>query len=249
MLGRVEQYLLDRIRQHGAVHLTLLDPEKVTTSSAGSVAKAIDKSGSTAIMVGGSTAVSVYHVDEIIRAVKKRTKLPVILFPNDVVGVSKEADAIFFMSLMNSLNPYYITHAQALGAPLVKQYDLEPIPMGYVIVGDRDAAAAFVGQANPIPFDKPGLALIYGLAAQFMGKRFYYLEAGSGVDRPISSEMVSAVCSNLDIPVVVGGGIRSSKVARMIVKAGARIVVTGTLVERSSPEKLRKIIRSIKKAA
>jgi len=249
MPGRVEQYLVDKIRQHGAIHLTLLDPEKMTRSSAGSIAKAIDKSGSTAIMVGGSTAVSVYHVDEIIKAVKKQTKLPVIIFPNDLVGVSKEADAIFFMSLMNSLNSYYITHAQALGAPLVKQYDLEPIPMGYVIVGDRNSAAAFVGQANPIPFDKPSLAVIYGMAAQFMGKRFYYLEAGSGVDRPLSSEMVSAVSSQVDIPVVVGGGIRSPSAARTIVKAGARIVVTGTLVERASPETLRKIIRSIKKAA
>jgi phosphoglycerol geranylgeranyltransferase len=184
-----------------------------------------------------------------IKAVKKRTNLPVIIFPNDLVAVSKEADAIFFMSLMNSLNPYYITHAQALGAPLVKQYDLEPIPMGYVIVGDRGAAAAFVGQANPIPFDKPGLAVIYGMAAQFMGKRFYYLEAGSGVDRPVSPEMVSAVRSNVDIPLVVGGGIRSPRFARKIVKAGARVIVTGTLVERASPEMLRKMVRSIKKAA
>jgi len=248
MVGKVEQYLLDKIREQGAIHLTLLDPEKMTRTAAGSIGKAIDKSGSSAIMVGGSTAVSVYHVDEVIKALKKRTNLPVIIFPNDLVAVSKEADAIFFMSLMNSLNPYYITHAQALGAPLVKQYDLEPIPMGYVIVGDRSTAAAFVGQANPIPFDKPGLAVIYGMAAQFMGKRFYYLEAGSGVDRPVSPEMVSAVSSNVDIPVVVGGGIRSPRVARKTVKAGARVIVTGTLVERASPEMLRKMVRSIKKA-
>jgi phosphoglycerol geranylgeranyltransferase len=87
------------------------------------------------------------------------------------------------------------------------------------------------------------------MAAQFMGKRFYYLEAGSGVDRPVSPEMVSAVSSNVDIPVVVGGGIRSPRVARKTVKAGARVIVTGTLVERASPEMLRKIVRSIKKAA
>jgi phosphoglycerol geranylgeranyltransferase len=249
MPGRVEQYLIDSIREQGAIHLTLLDPEKVTRSSAGSLAKAISKSGSSAIMVGGSTAVSIYHTDEVISIMKKRTRLPVIIFPNDIAGISKEADAVFFMSLMNSMNPYYITHAQALGAPLVKRYGLEPIPMGYVIVGDRGSAAAFVGQVNPIPFDKPPLAVIYGMAAQFMGKRFFYLEAGSGVETPISPEMVAAVSKNIEIPLVVGGGIRSPKVARQIVKAGARVIVTGTLVEKASPEVLRRVVRSIKKAA
>ena len=249
MPGRVEQYLIERIRKQGAIHLTLLDPEKVTRTTAKTLAKAIKKSGSAAIMVGGSTAVSVYHNDEVISAIKKLTDLPVIIFPNDLVGVSREADAIFFMSLMNSMNPYYITHAQALGAPLVRRYGLEPIPMGYVIVGDRGATAAFVGQVNPIPFDKPQLALIYGMAAQFMGMRFFYLEAGSGVERPISPEMVAAVSKNIEIPVVVGGGIRSPRDARQIVKAGARIIVTGTLVERASPEVLRRVVRSIRKAA
>ncbi len=248
MLGRVEQYLIDSINEQGAIHLTLLDPEKVTRSSAKALAKAIDKSGSAAIMIGGSTAVSVYHTDEVINAIKKQTKLPIIIFPNDIAGISREADAIFFMSLMNSMNPYYITHAQALGAPLVKRYGLEPIPMGYVIIGDRGAAAAFVGQVNPIPFDKPPLAVIYGMAAQFMGKRFFYLEAGSGVERPISPEMVAAVGKNIEIPLVVGGGIRSPKAARQIVKAGARIIVTGTLIEKASPEVLRRVVRSIRKA-
>ena len=249
MPGRVEQYLIENIRKQGAIHLTLLDPEKVTRSNAGSMARAIDRSGSCAIMVGGSTSVSVYHVDEVISAVKKRTKLPVIIFPNDIAGISKEADAIFFMSLMNSMNPYYITHAQALGAPLVKRYGLEPIPMGYVIVGNRGAAASFVGQVNPIPLDKPPLAVIYGMAAQFMGKRFFYLEAGSGVESPVSSEMVAAVSKNIEIPLVVGGGIRSPGVARQIVKAGARIVVTGTLIEKAGSEALRRVVQSVKKAA
>jgi phosphoglycerol geranylgeranyltransferase len=243
MPGRVEQYLIDSIREQGAIHLTLLDPEKVTGSTAGSLANAIDKSGSAGIMVGGSTAVSVYHVDEVISTIKKRTDLPIIIFPNDIAGISKEADAIFFMSLMNSMNPYYITHAQALGAPLVKRYGLEPIPMGYVIV------AAFVGQVNPSPFDKPSLAVIYGMAAQFMGKRFFYLEGGSGVEKPVSPEMVTAVSKYVEIPLVVGGGIKSPKDARRIVKAGARIIVTGTLVEKASPETLRKLVRSVKKAA
>ena len=249
MLGRVERYLIDSIREQGAIHLTLLDPEKVARSTTRALAKAINKSGSSGIMVGGSTAVSVYHIDEVINTIKKQTKLPIILFPNDVAGISKEADAIFFMSLMNSMNPYYITHVQALGAPLVKRYGLEPIPMGYVIVGDRGTTAAFVGQVNPIRFDKPPLAVIYGMAAQFMGKRFFYLEAGSGVEKPISPEMVDAVSKNIEIPLVVGGGIRSAKVARQIVKAGARIIVTGTLVEKASPEVLRRVVRSIKKAA
>lgn len=191
---------------------------------------------------------SIYHLDEVVKAIKRKVTIPVILFPNDVAGISKFADAIFFMSLLNSSNPYYITGAQALGAPLVKRYGLEPIPLGYLIVGDTGGTVGFVGRAHPIPFEKPELAAIYALAAQYMGMRFVYLEAGSGVERSLPPSMVRAVKQNLEVPLIVGGGIRTAETAKRIARAGADVLVTGTIFERSSFKRTKRLIGAIRSA-
>jgi phosphoglycerol geranylgeranyltransferase len=193
-------------------------------------------------MVGGSTVTSVYELDAIVRAIKT-SELPVILFPNAVSGLSQYADAVFFMSLLNSINPYYLSGAQALGAPFVKRYKLEPIPVAYLIVGEHTGAAGFVGNANPIPKDKPELAAIYALAAEYFGMRFAYLEAGSGAKDTVPVEMVKTVAHNSNIHLIVGGGIRNPLQAKALAKAGAQLIVTGTVSELSSVEKVRRIIK------
>jgi len=246
MRGSVEEYLLKRLKSERAIHLTLLDPEKVEAKNASEISRIVQSAGSSGIMIGGSTSTSVYHLDKVVKAVKKTVDIPVILFPNDVTGISQYADAVFFMSLLNSSNPYYITGAQALGAPLVKRYGLEAISLGYLIVGESGGAAGFIGQARPIPYGKPELAGIYALAAQYLGMHFVYLEAGSGAEKPVPPEMIRNVKRMIEIPLIVGGGIGSPKAAISAVKAGADIVVTGTLIERSSRE-IGKVIQSIKK--
>jgi len=240
----VEKYLQRVIEERGNAHLTLFDPEKLTPRTAYQLALQVREAGTAAAMVGGSTVTSVYELDAIVRAIK-RSKLPVILFPNAVSGLSQYADAVFFMSLLNSINPYYLSGAQALGAPFVKRYRLEPIPLAYLIIGEHTGAAGFVGNANPIPKDKPELAAIYALAAEYLGMRFVYLEAGSGAKNTISPQMVETVRKNSSIHVVVGGGIRSPEQARSLAKAGAHLIVTGTVTEQASLEKLRRIIRAL----
>ncbi len=244
-IGKVESHLEEVVREDGAAHLTLFDPEKLRPIDARRLALEVKKAGSSAAMVGGSTATSVYQLDAIVKAIKS-SGLPVILFPNDVTGLSQYADAVFFMSLLNSLNPYYLSGAQALGAPLVKRYRLEPIPLGYLIIGGHAGAAGFVGNANPIPYNKPELAAIYALAAEYLGMRFVYLEAGSGARRTVPPEMVKTVKESCRIHVVVGGGIRTSSQARSLVDAGAHLIVTGTISEKASARTLREIIQAIR---
>jgi phosphoglycerol geranylgeranyltransferase len=244
-IGKVENHLLRTIREQGAAHLTLFDPEKLTPFSARKLAYEVKEIGTAGAMVGGSTSTSVYELDAIVRAIRA-SGLKVILFPNDVAGLSRYADAIFFMSLMNSINPYYLTGAQALGAPLVKKYGLEPIPLAYLIVGENAGAAGFVGNANPIPYGKPELAAIYALAAEYLGMRFVYLEAGSGASQSVSPEMVSAVRKASKMHIVAGGGIRAPSTAKALVRAGADVIVTGTIAEKASLSKLRKIIRGLR---
>jgi phosphoglycerol geranylgeranyltransferase len=230
MIGSVEKLLLDKIKSEGSVHITLIDPEKVTPAQASRIASKSKASGTTAIMIGGSTFVSGTHLDNVVKIVKRTVKLPVILFPNNVTGISQYADAIWFMSLLNSADPYFLMGAQVLGAPLVKKYDLEPIPLGYIIVGEGGTAGV-VGKAIAVPYNKPELAGAHALAGQYLGMRFIYLEAGSGAKEPVPSAMIRAVKHYIDVPLIVGGGIRSRGQALSAASAGASIIVTGNVVE------------------
>ncbi|KPV62073.1 MAG: Geranylgeranylglyceryl phosphate synthase [Candidatus Bathyarchaeota archaeon BA2] len=230
MVGPVEKYLLDKIGQDGAVHITLVDPEKVTPSSVSHIVREAESCKTAAIMVGGSTVVSTSRLDRVVKAIKKTVNIPVILFPNNITGISKHADAIWFMSLLNSSDPYFLTGAQVLGAPTIKKFGLEPIPLGYIVVGEGGAVGV-VGKAVPIPYDKPELAAAHALAAQYFGMRFVYLEAGSGAKQPVPNSMIKAVKNATSISLIVGGGIKTSEQVREIVRAGADVIVTGTVVE------------------
>jgi phosphoglycerol geranylgeranyltransferase len=245
MVGRVERYLLQRIKAEGSIHITLIDPEKVLSAQAAQIAENSKASGTSAIMIGGSTFVSQTHLDEVVQAVKG-AKIPTILFPNNVTGISRCADAIWFMSLLNSVDPYFLIGAQILGAPLVKKYGLEPISMGYVIVGEG-GTAGIVGKAIPVPYDKPELAAAHALAGQYLGMHFLYLEGGSGAKNPVPPDMIRAVKQYVEIPLIVGGGIRSREQALAAASAGADIIVTGNVVETGdSKSKVSEIIAGIK---
>jgi phosphoglycerol geranylgeranyltransferase len=203
-------------------------------------------SETSAIMIGGSTFVSAAHLDDVVKAVKRTVKIPIILFPNNVTGISRYADAIWFMSLLNSVDLYFLMGAQILGAPLVKKYSLEPIPLGYLIVGEGGTAGV-MGKAIPIPYNKPELAAAHALAGQYLGMRFIYLEAGSGAKNPVPPDMIRAVRHYVDVPMIVGGGIRSREQALAAASAGADIIVTGNVVEESGMKRrVSEIIEGIK---
>jgi len=229
-MGKVESYILHKIASEGNIHFTLIDPDKVQPAQAVQIAKQLENLGTAAIMIGGSTVVSVSQLDEVVKKVQKSVQIPVILFPNHITGISQYADAILFMSLLNSDNPLFISGIQALGAPLIKRYHLETLPLGYIII-DSGSTAAYIGQARALPRDKPEIAASFALAAQYLGMRFVYLEAGSGAKNPVPYEMIRYVKQIIDIPLIVGGGIKTKKVARNIVKSGADIIVTGTVIE------------------
>lgn len=244
---KVEELLKKTIARDGAAHLTLIDPAKQEPRVAGEIAADAASARSDGIMVGGSTRAGGELLDQTVLEIKKATKLPVILFPASEAGVSQHADAIFFMSMLNSRDPYYITGAQRLGAPVIKKFGLEPLPMAYILI-EPGGAAGKVGKAELIPREKPELAAAYALAAQLLGMRFVYLEAGSGADRPVSVEMVKVVRDVIDVTLIVGGGIKTPEAAAERVKAGADIIVTGTLVERVADrvKKIADIVKAVK---
>lgn len=243
----VFEKLMDR-RRTSRLHMTLLDPDKQSATEAARLAGTAERAGSDAIMIGGSTGVTQEKVDRTVLAIKAAVRVPTILFPASAGNLSRHADALYFMSLLNSRDPQLIVGEQRRAAPLVKRWNLETIPMAYLIV-EPGMRAGEVGHAEPIPRAKPEIAVEYALAAQLFGMKLVYLEAGSGAPAPPPAGMISAVKEAISIPLVVGGGIRDADGARSVARAGADIVVTGTVVEETQgAEELERIIRAVKGA-
>lgn len=245
----VEERLNNVVKTRGAAHLTLIDPDSQSPQIAGTMAAMAAEGGTDAIMVGGSTGASGGLLDMTIRAVKEQTDLPTILFPASAGAVSLLADAVFFMSLLNSRDVNYITTNQAMGAPLVKKSGIEPISMAYILI-EPGGTVGWVGDARLIPRNKPELAVAYSLAGKYMGMHYIYLEAGSGADRAVPPVMVGAVKHSVgeETKVVVGGGIRDGETAAGLVAAGADMIVTGTIVEQVADvsSKIKELVDAIK---
>ncbi|MDV3278322.1 MAG: geranylgeranylglyceryl/heptaprenylglyceryl phosphate synthase [Nitrososphaerales archaeon] len=244
---KVEAFLKKQIKRHGTICAALIDPEDFSPAKAADTAQAAAKAGVSIILVGGSTVSDQVRLNQVVRAIKRRVTLPVMLFPNNVTGVSRYADAILFSSLLNSTNPYFIVGAQALGAMEVFKSGLESIPMGYLVFGGS-SATSFIGQVNPLPLPKPALAVIYALAARYLGMRTLYLEAGSGASDTIPTQTIELVRRFYDGILIVGGGITSADRAERIAKAGTDILVIGNLLQTNGYEKaLRQIVAAIER--
>ena len=244
---RVENYLKSQLKKKKALLFILIDSEVSENSKAVTLAKKAEKIGASAILVGGSSTSDQIDMAKIVKNLKKSVKIPLILFPGNITGVVPGADAILFSSLLNSENPYFISQAQALGAPSVLKFGLEPLPTAYLVIGEG-TSAWFVGSAKGIPFDKPNIAAAYSLAAQFLGMRFVYLEAGSGAKSSVKPEMVKTVRKIFNGFLIVGGGIKDAKTAKNIVKAGADALVIGTFLEKGGNiKKLEQITKAIQR--
>lgn len=243
--NKVETFLKSELKKKNALLFVLIDSEVSNLESSKKLAQDVEKIGASAILVGGSSATDQMEMAEVVKGIKQKIKIPIILFPGNVTGVVPDADAILFSSLMNSENPYFITQAQALGAPSVLKFGLEPLPTAYLVIGEG-TSAWFVGSARGIPFEKPKIAAAYALAAQFLGMRYVYLEAGSGAKSTVTPEMVKTVRHTFNGFLIVGGGIKDPKTAKEIVKAGADALVIGTFLEKGgSLKKLTEIAKTI----
>jgi len=246
--SKVETFLKSELKKKNALLFVLIDSEVSNLEASSKLAKDVEKIGASAILVGGSTSNDQMEMAQVVKGIKKGIKIPIILFPGNVTGVVPDADAILFSSLMNSENPYFITQAQALAAPSVLKFGLEPLPTAYLVIGDG-TTAWFVGAARGIPFEKPKIAAAYALAAQFFGMRFVYLEAGSGAKSSVTPEMIQTVRRAFNGFLIVGGGIKDVKTAQSLVKAGADALVIGTFLEKGgSIKKLEEIAKAIQRS-
>ncbi|MBE6524036.1 MAG: geranylgeranylglyceryl/heptaprenylglyceryl phosphate synthase [Thermoplasmata archaeon] len=241
----VKQYMLDKIAK-GTIHASLIDPDKQSAEKAGEMAKAMKEAGSDVVFVGGSSGITMENLSATAKAVKEASGLPVILFGGTPDSINKELDAVFFMQIVNSADPRFITFGQVMAAPVIAKLGLESISMGYVIV-EPGMTVARVTNAKVVGQDEIEKAIAYALACKMFGFEFIYFEAGSGADRPIPPAMIKAIKTYVDLPLIIGGGIKTPEAAEAARLAGADIIVTGTLLEQDADhDQIKQVITAAK---
>lgn len=227
----VLEKILDKAASKKPCYWVLLDPDDFSPEQGASIATQAQAGGVDALLIGGSL-IRTDRFDAFVSSVKKAASIPVILFPGDATQLSRHADALLFLSLVSGRNPVNLISEQVKAAPLIKQLGIEPISTAYMLVESGTITSVeFMSNTRPLPRNKPKIAAAHALAAQYMGMKLVYLEAGSGALHPVPNEMISLVRSLVDIPVIVGGGIRDVKTAVEKIKAGADIIVTGNLLQ------------------
>jgi phosphoglycerol geranylgeranyltransferase len=228
------EHLLTIKRDRGAGYLLLIDPDKIEPAKLPAFIHGATNAGTDAFLVGGSLMLS-NEFDRTLKIIKENTTAPVIIFPGGVSQVSSEADAILFLLLISGRNPDYLIGNQVHAAPIIKRMNLEAISTGYMLIeGGNVTSAEFMSNTKPIPREKPDIAVAHALAAELMGLKLLYLEAGSGANQPVPDSMIKKVTKYSSLPVIVGGGIRTPEEAANKVKAGASFIVTGTIIEENS---------------
>ncbi|HTR82577.1 MAG TPA: geranylgeranylglyceryl/heptaprenylglyceryl phosphate synthase [Bacteroidota bacterium] len=227
----IYQTLLSSSKAKGAAYLILVDPDKIDGDNFAKFVEHATTAGVDGFLVGGSLVLA-DTFEECIRTMKKSTNVPVVIFPGSVQQVSKEADAILYLSLLSGRNAEHIIGSQVTAAPIIKKMKLEAISTAYMLVeSGKTTSAEFMSNTKPLPRNKPDIAVAHALAAEYIGFKFLYLEAGSGAEQSVPEEMVAAVSQHCTVPLIVGGGIRSAEDAHKKVRAGARFIVTGNILE------------------
>ncbi len=221
------QKILSEIETKGALLFILIDPDKSPVEDLRQFIKTCEASDVDGFLVGGSLMMS-GDFDSYIKELKKLTRLPVIIFPGGVEQVSKYADAILFLSIISGRNPENLIGKHVLAAPLIRRIGIEPIATGYMLIeSGKTTTAEFMSGSKPIPRHKPEIAAAHALAAEYLGMKLIYLEAGSGAEHSVPEEMIFAVSKFCTIPLIVGGGICNPRSARKKVEAGGKIIVIG----------------------
>jgi putative glycerol-1-phosphate prenyltransferase len=233
MMNTFERLLKIR-NDRGAGYFILLDPDKSSRDQLPSIVREATEAGVDGFLVGGSL-MSTDEFEQHLKTIKQNTSVPVMIFPGSIMQVSSVADAILFLVLISGRNPEHLIGNQVIAAPIIRRSGLEAISTGYMLIeAGNTTSAEFMSNTKPIPRDKADIAVAHALAAEIIGMKCVYLDAGSGANASVPEEMLRAIASKCSLPMIVGGGIRTPEEARKKVEAGASFVVTGTITEHNN---------------
>ncbi|WP_147677240.1 phosphoglycerol geranylgeranyltransferase [Algibacter pacificus] len=209
----------------------LIDPDKFLVEKTAAFIEKVNHSIATHIFVGGSI-VDDFLTDILVEEIKKHTTIPIVLFPGDVTQITKKADAILFLSLISGRNPEYLIGKHVEAVSKLKNSNLEVIPTGYILIeSGKKTAVQQVTETLPMPENDIQNIVNTAKAGELLGMKLIYLEAGSGADFPVSTHIISKVKKELNIPLLVGGGIRTLEQLEKAYQSGADLVVIGTAFE------------------
>lgn len=240
MLADLYSIILKKKQQRKKLFSVLIDPDKFQSTEIIHRAEAAQVDF---ILVGGSL-LATGNFEHCIETIKKNTTLPVIIFPGNNLQISSKADAILLLSLISGRNPEFLIGKHVIAAPHLKSSKLEIIPTGYLLIDSgKPTSASYISNTVPIPHDKVDIAICTALAGEMLGLKLIYLDAGSGALTAVSRRMIKEVSSQLQVPLIVGGGIRTAESAITACEAGADMIVVGNAIEKD-PD----IIETISKA-
>lgn len=209
----------------------LIDPDKGGKEHLAKMAAIANEVKVDLFFVGGSLMVG-DEMEETISTLKRLSNIPIVLFPGSPSQLSNEADALLFLSLISGRNADLLIGQQVIAAPAIKKSNLEVLPTGYMLIdGGRPTTASYISSSQPIPANKPEIAAVTAMTGEMLGLKLIYADAGSGADYPVSSEMIRAIKSSTNIPLIVGGGMRSAHDVRNAFQSGADIAVVGNAFE------------------
>ena len=209
----------------------LLDPDKIKLADIPNTIHKINKSSANLIFIGGSLLFK-NILDKFVKIAKENTELPILLFPGSAMQITNNADGILFLQLISGRNPEYLISNQVIAAPLLKQTSLEVISTGYLLIeSGRETTASYISNTKPIPTHKPEIAMATAMAGEYIGNKLIYMDGGSGALNPIPTDVIKKVANNIDIPIIIGGGLRTKKAIQNAYNAGATVVVVGTAFE------------------
>ncbi|MBS1599414.1 MAG: geranylgeranylglyceryl/heptaprenylglyceryl phosphate synthase [Bacteroidetes bacterium] len=228
----IYQSIVNRKKNGQKSFAVLIDPDKVDAKKIDALTAMALQAKVDYLLVGGSLVIS-NHLDEVVTQIKKNCDIPIILFPGTPSQVSRYADGLLYLSLISGRNPELLIGQHVISAPFVKKSGLEIISTGYMLIdGGAPTTVSYISNAIPIPSDKNEIAICTAMAGEMLGMKLIYMDAGSGAKRAVSEEMIAAVSANIEVPLVVGGGIRNPEKAYLNCKAGADLIVVGNAIEK-----------------
>ena len=234
MKNSIYTHLLTTRAQGKKCFAVLVDPDKTNLSQLDTLLALGEQAKIDYWFVGGSLVIS-NQLDELVQHIKKNSSIPVILFPGSPSQVTRHADALLYLSLISGRNPELLIGQHVLSAPFVKQSGLEILSTGYIVIdGGAPTTVSYISNASPIPADKDDIALCTALAGEMLGMKLIYMDAGSGAKQAITPSMIKRVSSQITIPLIVGGGIKTPEKAIENCRAGADLIVVGNAIEKDS---------------
>lgn len=243
----IYQAIAEKKKQGKKQFAVLIDPDKPSNESLKKIACLASESKVDYFFVGGSLLTN-DSLDACIKIIKENCDIPVVIFPGNALQMSPKADAFLYLSLISGRNPELLIGAHVITAPYLKLSGLEVISTGYMLIdGGKATTVTYMSNSMPIPADKPDISSCTAMAGEMLGMKVIFMDAGSGAQNHIPLEMVKMVSQSVDVPLIIGGGIRTPELAADIAKAGADIVVVGNMFERN-PDLIAEMANAIHKS-